>query len=98
MRTLGTTVHVFDDDEKPHVFGPGTTPPDWAIAKITNPAAWVESGADDEPDDSVDPTGEPSESWTVPQLRAYAKDAEIDLGDASKKAEILAVIKGATEQ
>lgn len=110
MRTLGTTVHVYDDDEKPHVFGPGDTPPDWAIAKITNPAVWAGDSADvlDDPalpddytyspDTTVDVVGEPSESWTVPQLREYAKDHEIDLGEASKKADILAAIKDELDQ
>lgn len=38
------------------------------------------------------PEGEPEEAWTVPQLRAYAFDKDISLGDATKKADILAVL------
>ena len=34
------------------------------------------------------------ESMTIAQLKAYAEDKGIDLGEATKKAEILAVIKG----
>lgn len=37
----------------------------------------------------------PSESWTVRDLRAYADDLGIDLGDATRKADILATIAAA---
>lgn len=40
MPKLNTTVHVEDDRGNPHVFGPGQTPPGWAIAKISNPDVW----------------------------------------------------------
>ncbi|PSK96694.1 hypothetical protein CLV30_12576 [Haloactinopolyspora alba] len=43
-------------------------------------------------------TGEkPLDKLKVPELRAYAADQGIDLGDASKKADILAAIEAATE-
>ena len=35
------------------------------------------------------------EEMTVPELQAYAAEKEIDLGDATKKADILAAIKAA---
>jgi hypothetical protein len=41
-----------------------------------------------------------SDDWedlTVPELRAHAKTYGIDLGDASKKADIIATIKAAEE-
>lgn len=36
--------------------------------------------------------GEPSQSWTVAQLKQYATDHDIDLGEAKKKPEILEAI------
>lgn len=47
----------------------------------------------DQPDRPMDfPETEPTESWTVPQLRAYAKYHEIDLGGAMKKPDILTAV------
>jgi hypothetical protein len=43
------------------------------------------------------PEGEPSEAWTVAQLTDYAKREEIDLGGATKKADILSAIKAASQ-
>ena len=40
------------------------------------------------------PEGEPNDSWTVPQLRAYAGARGISLGEATKKADILLVLTG----
>lgn len=40
------------------------------------------------------PEGDPSEDWTVKQIDAYAAGHGIDLGDASNKADKLAVIAG----
>lgn len=45
----------------------------------------------DEADDSEDDEG-PRDKWTVPKLKAYAEQHSIDLGDATKKADILAAI------
>jgi hypothetical protein len=39
--------------------------------------------------------GDPSESWTVKQLKAHAVAADIDLGGASSKADILAALAAA---
>lgn len=36
----------------------------------------------------------PNDDWTVPHLREYAKAHDIDLGGATKKADILKAIKG----
>ncbi|MFF2621295.1 hypothetical protein [Oerskovia jenensis] len=38
------------------------------------------------------PAGDPAESWTVPQLTAWAKAHEVDLAGAKTKAEIVAVV------
>lgn len=39
----------------------------------------------------------PDGSWKVADLKAYASDNDIDLGDATKKDDILAAISGAGE-
>ena len=44
--------------------------------------------------DVLRPEAPDLESMTIAQLKAYAEDKSIDLGEATKKAEILAVIKG----
>lgn len=38
------------------------------------------------------PEGAPAESWTVPQLTAWAKAKGVDLGGAKTKPEIVAVV------
>lgn len=43
------------------------------------------------------PEGDPTEKWTVAHLVAFAAREEIDLGEATKKADILAAILGASE-
>jgi hypothetical protein len=39
---LATYVHVADEHEAMHVFGPGDDLPEWAARKIFNPKAWVD--------------------------------------------------------
>ncbi|WP_280449962.1 hypothetical protein [Nocardia brasiliensis] len=88
MRKLTGFVHVHDDKGNSRVYGPGDDVPADVAKRITNPDAWE---SDDEGD------GEPSESWTVADLKAYAEQREIDLGDATKKADILAAIQAADD-
>lgn len=38
---LAYQVVVLDEDGEAQTFDRGTTPPDWAAEKITNPACWV---------------------------------------------------------
>jgi hypothetical protein len=90
MKKLATFVHVHDDEGNSHVFGPNDTVPGWAVKKITNPGVWA-----DDPEAEAD--GDPSEAWTVPQLRTYADGKDIDLGEATKKADILSAIRAAEE-
>lgn len=45
-------------------------------------------------EDDASATTDILESMNVPQLRKYAKENGIDLGDARKKADILRVIRG----
>ncbi|MEU1432135.1 hypothetical protein ABZ412_34215 [Nocardia sp. NPDC005746] len=92
---LATFVHVHDEDGVTHILGPDDTVPAELAKLITNPDAWADP-PDPEPAQQV-PESEPSESWTVPQLRDYAADKKIDLGDATKKADVLAVIAAAAE-
>ncbi|MGY2036614.1 hypothetical protein ACW9HF_15135 [Nocardia gipuzkoensis] len=54
----------------------------------------VPAEAESEPD----PAGEPSDSWTVAQLQAFAKANGIDLGEATKKADILAAVQAAVRK
>lgn len=56
----------------------------------------AKAAADDQPADDQ-PEGEPSDSWTVAQLTDYAKREEIDLGGATRKADILAAIQDASQ-
>ncbi|PEH74635.1 hypothetical protein CRM89_00345 [Nocardia sp. FDAARGOS_372] len=88
-RQLIAHVHVYDGDGRAHVFGPGDNVPDELAKRITNPAVW-ESNRDSDDD--------PSESWTVADLKAYAELHDIDLGEATKKADILAVIAQADDR
>lgn len=92
-RHLAAHVHVYDDQGVAHVFGPDAEVPAWAAAKITNPSAWDSEELVIE-DETSDPDDRPTEEWTVPDIRAWAELAEIDLGDATKKADILKVING----
>lgn len=43
------------------------------------------------------PEGEPSETWTVVQLKEYAAREEISLAGADKKADILAAVRAASQ-
>lgn len=43
----------------------------------------------------AEPDSAPSNSWKVAELKAYAKEHGVDLGDATKKADILTAIDAA---
>ena len=83
-RKLAGYVHVHDSAGVSHVFGPDDEVPAELAKLITNPSAWQAEQDDDEP----------SDSWTVADLRAYAELHDIDLGDATKKADILKAVTG----
>lgn len=77
------------------LYGPaGKKPSDEVAKRITNPKAWGKSAKDDEPAAAEFPEGDPSEDWKVDELKAYAASKEIDLGDASKKADLVSAILG----
>lgn len=44
------------------------------------------------------PEGAPTEKWTAPQLKKYAADNGIDLGEAKKKDDVWTVIAAAIAQ
>lgn len=67
------------------------------------PKQWVgtdllQPGVTDKAPEGADqvklPDGKPDDSWTVPQLKKFAADADpvIDLGDAKKKDDILKIV------
>lgn len=89
-RRLTGYVHVRDDAGDAKAFGPDDTVPAWAEKQITNPKAWEGEG-DDESDEEI-PEGDPSEDWKVDQLKAYAEREGVDLGGATKKADILTAV------
>ncbi|TLF72918.1 hypothetical protein [Nocardia cyriacigeorgica] len=94
-RKLAGYVHVHDSEGVSHVFGPEDDVPAELAKLITNPAAWqTDPGAAEEVGQVEQGDDEPSESWTVADLRAYAELHDIDLGDATKKADILEAIIG----
>lgn len=43
-------------------------------------------------DENSFPDGDPSDEWTVKQLRAYAQEQGIDLGKATAKPDIIAAL------
>ncbi|QTF81711.1 hypothetical protein SEA_BEEGEE_8 [Gordonia phage BeeGee] len=57
----------------------------------------LDDTADEDQSDGDDtfPEGAPELSWKGPQLLAYAKEKGIDLGGATKKADMLAAIEAA---
>ncbi|MDR6861969.1 hypothetical protein [Phycicoccus sp. 3266] len=67
----------------------GSTPPKDVADEITNPKAWGES---DSSDARSYPEGTPSEDWKVDELKAYAADNSVDLGDAKTKADIVSIL------
>jgi hypothetical protein len=92
MGKLNTYVHVHDEDGVSHAFGPDDTLPEWAEELITNPDVWAEKPEAESDSDEL-PEGDIDDTWTVKQLKAYAKGQEIDLGDAKTKADILSKIR-----
>lgn len=50
----------------------------------------------DEPEPTAPeiPEGDPDDSWSVKQLRAYAREHDVDLGGATRKDDILDALAG----
>jgi len=64
---LRTHVHVRDEKNVAHVFGPDDEVPRWAAAKITNPKAWAQQPEIVEDDD---PATVPASSGAAEQTPA----------------------------
>lgn len=75
--------------------GRQVTVPD-AVAESYVSQGWVVPGSPA----PAEPDSAPSKSWKVDELKAYADEHSIDLGDATKKADILSVIEagGSSEE
>jgi hypothetical protein len=48
-------------------------------------------------EDQDEASGTPDATWKVAELKAYADEHGVDLGDATKKADILTAIEAAAE-
>lgn len=108
---LRSHVHVRDDNNVAHVFGPDDEIPDWAAAKITNPNAWAgppELAEDaSAPDNGAAGTEQPSAGPAKPpkvgtgssreDWAAYAATLGLDPRDATK-ADIIAAVEAAEQQ
>ena len=99
MAKVNSTVVLRDPETfEPVVLRAGDTVPEWAevgdhltsapepVESVEEPTAEVED--QDEPGDT------PGESWTNAEIKQYADDNGIDLGGATTKADMLAVIGG----
>lgn len=64
--------------------------PDKEIKRLLEGEFIESDGVEDEADSL--PDGDPSDEWTVKQLRAYAKAFDVDLGKATSKPDILAAL------
>ena len=93
-KTLTRTVYVDGV-----AYGPASAIPEDVAKRITNPKVWADADAPAPapagvvPAASARPAGEPpSDSWTVKELKAFAKDHDVALGDSRAKEQILAVL------
>ena len=100
---LRSHVHVRDERNVAHVFGPDDEIPDWAAARITNPNAWAEPPGDG-PGASQQPAvghdrppkvgaGSSREDWA-----AYATANSIEFPAEANKADIIAAVEAAEQQ
>jgi hypothetical protein len=85
-KVTAALVSIKDPDGKNTYFYEGATVPDGFDKDDVD--RLVEAGMLAE----IQAEGDPSEAWTVKQLRAHAESAGIDLGDAKSKADILSKI------
>ncbi|MDO5502147.1 MAG: hypothetical protein Q4G67_03125 [Actinomycetia bacterium] len=75
-RLIGTAVTRHPTTDQVVVLRDGDEVPEWA--EVGQHLLGDEAAGD-----------APSESWTVAQLRAYADEHDVDLGEATRKADIL---------
>lgn len=93
-KTLKRTVFV---DEV--AYGPSSAIPEAVAKRITNPKAWADADASaPAPAGVVSAPAEhpvdrpPSDDWTVKELKAFAKQHDVALGEARAKDQILVVL------
>ena len=72
----------------------GDEVPEWAEGMVGDHLLDAAPEAAAQSADGEDATSTPDESWTVADLREYAKANDIDLHGATSKADILAAING----
>ena len=83
-RLTGNTVVTRPDTLDVVALAEGDDVPGWADGLIGEHLLLVEEAG----------SGAPDESWTVAELREYAKANDVDLDGATAKADILAAING----
>ena len=67
---------------------------DWWSDFTTPDESPAEEPGSDEVEDQDEPGGTPDESWTNAEIKQYAEDHGVDLGGATTKADMLAVLAG----
>ena len=85
-KVISPLVSIKDPAGKNTYFYEGATVPDGFDSKDVD--RLVEVGMLEE----IQVEGDPSDAWTVKQLRAHAEAEGIDLGDAKTKADILSAL------
>jgi len=67
----------------------GSTPEKDVAEQISNPKAWGDTASEDA---AAFPEGDPSDSWKVDELKAYAESKSVDVSEGKNKSEILAIL------
>lgn len=96
VKILSLTVVQHPTEYTPVVLRPGDDLPSWAFGLVTNPevvgAQAGVSEADDPQIETETSPERPDSSWKNDAIRDFAEAREIDLGDATTKADMLQVI------
>lgn len=96
VKILSLTVVQHPTQYTPVVLRPGDDLPSWATGLVTNPDVVGDQAGVSEADDPQNETETspelPDSSWKNDDIRDFAEAREIDLGDASTKADMLQVI------
>lgn len=96
-RLVANTVLVEPGSTEPTVLFAGDEVPGWAEGLVGDhlTGGGFKSADDDAPDVSAGSGATPDESWTLEELREYAKANGVDLHGATKKADVLDAVRGA---
>lgn len=98
MSRLNCFVYVTDDAGTVHAFGPESSVPDWAKAKISNPAVWAKDAESDVPGqvDEVDddhgdgPPPQGGAGASRAKWAAYAEANNVAVQEDWKREDIIA--------